>query len=132
MIPLQTREQPASFWIPCSKTAVLAPVAVSHCWPQLQELSEWRQRLNTQVKTYQSEMGELRDSLTSEVNDLRSDFETLRSSLRQQIDATTTLAQGEIRRDANSADQVRPPGDQAVVWWRPSHEQSSMPLSIKA
>ena len=64
-------------------------------------------------------MGELRDSLTSEVNDLRSDFETLRSSLRQQIDATTTLAQGEIRRNANSADQVRLLGEQAGVRWQP-------------
>ena len=64
-------------------------------------------------------MGELRDSLTSEVNDLRSDFETLRSSLRQQIDATTTLAQGEIRRNASNADQVSLPAKTAVVRSQP-------------
>jgi hypothetical protein len=37
----------------------------------LQDLQEWRGKLDTQVKTYREELGELRSTLNIEVEQLR-------------------------------------------------------------
>ena len=67
-----------------------------------QGLSDWRNKLNEQVRTYQDEMGELNTTLKSEVGQLRGEFNELRSTLRQQMDLTVTLAKGEAKPEAAS------------------------------
>ena len=53
-----------------------------------QELSEWRVRINGQVKSYQVEVGGLRSKLSSEMEALKKEFLDLRSSLQEQMEAT--------------------------------------------
>ena len=61
----------------------------------MQGLSDWRNKLNDQVLTYQQEMGTLNANLKTEVGQLRSEFNELRSTLRQQMGLTVNLANGE-------------------------------------
>ena len=58
------------------------------CCVPAQELSDWRVRINGQVKSYQAEMGGLRSKLSSEMEALKQEFLDLRSSLQQQMEAT--------------------------------------------
>ena len=60
--------------------------AISH--DAMQELQDWRQRLNEQVQSYQVEIGSTRSKVTMEIESLRSEFMDLRNSLRQQMDRT--------------------------------------------
>ena len=61
----------------------------------MQGLSDWRNKLNDQVLTYQQEMGTLNANLKTELGQLRSEFNELRSTLRQQMELTVSLANGE-------------------------------------
>ena len=54
----------------------------------VQELQDWRQRLNEQVQSYQVEVGSTRNKVTTEIDSLRNEFLELRNSLRQQMDRT--------------------------------------------
>ncbi len=56
----------------------------------MQDLADWRVRLNSQVEQYQIEMGGLRTQLMTEMEALRSEFMDMRVSLQQQMDATWT------------------------------------------
>ncbi len=67
----------------------------------MQDLADWRVRLNSQVEQYQKEMGGLRTQLTTEMEALRSEFLDMRVSLQQQMDATWTAV--------DSADQAPMP-----------------------
>lgn len=67
-----------------------------------QGLSDWRNKLNEQVCTYQDEMTELNNSVKSEVGQLRSEFNELRSTLRQQMELTVALAKGEAPSEAGT------------------------------
>ena len=72
----------------------------SNCLWDNQGLSDWRTKLDTQVRNYQEEMGSLNTSLKSEVGQLRTEFNDLRSTLRQQMDLTVSLAKGENTADS--------------------------------
>ncbi|KAA6422650.1 hypothetical protein WJX79_004689 [Trebouxia sp. C0005] len=67
-----------------------------------QGLSDWRTKLNDQVRDYQEEMGSLNTTLKTEVSQLRSEFNQLRDTLRQQMELTVSLANGEKKTDAAS------------------------------
>ena len=67
----------------------------------LQDLADWRVRLNSQVEQYQTEMGGLRTQLMTEMEALRSEFLDMRVSLQKQMDATWTAV--------DSADQAAQP-----------------------
>ncbi|DBA78374.1 TPA: hypothetical protein ACH3X2_007883 [Trebouxia sp. C0005] len=68
----------------------------------VQGLSDWRTKLNDQVRDYQEEMGSLNTTLKTEVSQLRSEFNQLRDTLRQQMELTVSLANGEKKTDAAS------------------------------
>ena len=72
----------------------------------MQGLSDWRTKLNDQVRTYQEEMGSLNTGLKTEVGQLRSEFNELRSTLRQQMELTVSLAKGETKTDSASGPSV--------------------------
>lgn len=72
----------------------------------MQGLSDWRTKLNDQVRTYQEEMGNLNTGLKTEVGQLRSEFNELRSTLRQQMELTVSLAKGETKTDSASGPSV--------------------------
>lgn len=72
----------------------------------MQGLSDWRTKLNDQVRTYQEEMGNLNIGLKTEVGQLRSEFNELRSTLRQQMELTVSLAKGETKTDSVSGPSV--------------------------
>lgn len=57
----------------------------------MQDLADWRVRLNSQVEQYQVEMGGLRTQLMTEMEALRNEFLDMRTSLQQQMDATWTV-----------------------------------------
>ena len=65
-----------------------------------QGLSDWRSKLDNQVRDYQEEMGNLNTNLKTEVGQLRTEFYELRSTLRQQMDLTLSLAKGETKAEA--------------------------------
>jgi len=71
--------------------------------PSIQGLSDWRTKLNDQVRDYQEEMGSLNTGLKTEVSQLRSEFNQLRDTLRQQMELTVSLANGEKKTDAASS-----------------------------
>ena len=73
----------------------------------MQELQDWRDKLNTQVTTYQGEMSNLRTAVKSDINNLRSEFEQLRQNLRQKLDTTAQLARGELL-DDDASDAANP------------------------
>lgn len=54
----------------------------------MQELQDWRLRLNEQVQSYQVEIGSTRNKVTMEIESLRSEFLDLRNTLREQMDRT--------------------------------------------
>ena len=72
----------------------------------MQGLSDWRNKLNDQVLTYQQEMGTLNANLKTEVGQLRSEFNELRSTLRQQMELTVSLANGERGSESASPTSV--------------------------
>lgn len=67
-----------------------------------QGLSDWRTKLNDQVRNYQDDMGTLNTTLKTEVGQLRSEFNDLRTTLRQQMELTVSLANGEKKTDTAS------------------------------
>ena len=56
------------------------------------DLQDWRFKLDTQVKSYRSELGDLRKTLNTEVTQLRDEFADLRQTLKQQLEATAEMA----------------------------------------
>ncbi|KAL3147538.1 hypothetical protein ABBQ38_014591 [Trebouxia sp. C0009 RCD-2024] len=72
-----------------------------------QGLSDWRTKLDTQVRNYQEEMGALNTNLKTEVGQLRAEFNELRSTLRQQMELTVSLAKGETRSDAGATTPLK-------------------------
>jgi regulator of replication initiation timing len=77
----------------------------------LQDLQDWRTRLNTQVESYQTEVGGLRSELMTEMEDLRKEFTDLRTNLQQQMEATW-IAAGKVPDQATQ--QPPQPPQQAV------------------
>ena len=65
-----------------------------------QGLSDWRTKLDGQVRNYQQEMNTLNTDLKTEVGQLRTEFNDLRSTLRQQMELTVSLAKGETKAEA--------------------------------
>lgn len=61
--------------------------------PHVQDLQEWRKRLNSQVQGYQAELGGLRSKLLGEMEALKAEFLGLRATLQQQM-ADTWAAVG--------------------------------------
>lgn len=72
------------------------------CCMTTQGLSDWRTKLNDQVRNYQDDMGTLNTTLKTEVGQLRSEFNDLRTTLRQQMELTVSLANGEKKPDTAS------------------------------
>eukprot|EP01023_Acetabularia_acetabulum_P022993 TRINITY_DN2258_c0_g1_i1.p1 TRINITY_DN2258_c0_g1~~TRINITY_DN2258_c0_g1_i1.p1 ORF type:complete len:167 (-),score=35.97 TRINITY_DN2258_c0_g1_i1:152-652(-) len=56
------------------------------------DLTDWRGRLDEQVKSYREELGTLRKSLNDEVENLRSEFQDLRVTLKTQLELTASMA----------------------------------------
>eukprot|EP01024_Parvocaulis_polyphysoides_P007037 TRINITY_DN12129_c0_g1_i2.p3 TRINITY_DN12129_c0_g1~~TRINITY_DN12129_c0_g1_i2.p3 ORF type:complete len:125 (-),score=18.09 TRINITY_DN12129_c0_g1_i2:337-711(-) len=56
------------------------------------DLTDWRGRLDEQVKAYREELGTLRKSLNDEVENLRSEFQDLRVTLKNQLELTASMA----------------------------------------
>lgn len=78
-----------------------------------QELQDWRQRLNEQVKTYQVEIGSTRSKVTTEIESLRQEFLELRSSLRQQMDQTWAALGKPVPGQGTGTSGMEPPTAQA-------------------
>jgi predicted nuclease with TOPRIM domain len=64
----------------------------------LQELTEWRGKLDTRIHSYRSELTDMRQKLNSEVQMLREQFQDLQQSLKDQLAETSEIAgkEGEI------------------------------------
>lgn len=58
----------------------------------VQELAEWRGRLDAKMKGYRGELGNMRATLDLEVATLREQFKDLKNSLRDQLAETQELA----------------------------------------
>ena len=58
----------------------------------IQELAEWRGRLDTKMKGYRCELGDMREKLNTEVDTLREQFKDLKQSLKDQLAETQELA----------------------------------------
>lgn len=67
-----------------------------------QGLSDWRTKLDSQVRNCQEDMGALNKNLKTEVGQLRTEFNDLRSTLRQQMELTVSLAKGETQSEAGA------------------------------
>lgn len=61
----------------------------------IQELSDWRGKLDGQMTSYRTELGSLRSTLNTEVEAIRSEFQDLRATLKTQLDSTAKLANQE-------------------------------------
>ena len=58
----------------------------------MQELAEWRGKLDAKMKGYRGELGDMRQKLNSEVETLREQFKDLKASLKDQLAETEALA----------------------------------------
>lgn len=86
---------------------VIRRMATPHCHSSLnafqnespvQELVEWRSRLDTRMQGHRDELGVLRESLRCEVKTLQEKFQQLKNNIKTQLEETTTIAnkEGEI------------------------------------
>jgi hypothetical protein len=55
--------------------------------PELQELADWRVRMNQQVEGYRAELSGLQTSLTSEMSGLRGELEDMKARIRGQLES---------------------------------------------
>lgn len=87
-----------SLLITCNCLVLFSPT----CLCQQQGLSDWRTKLDSQVRNCQEDMGALNKNLKTEVGQLRTEFNDLRSTLRQQMELTVSLAKGETQSEAGA------------------------------
>lgn len=62
----------------------------------LQDLADWRSRMNQQVESYRAELSGLQTSLSAEMSRLRGELADMKARIRQQMDSNTAVL-GDLR-----------------------------------